>query len=113
MQKKIIVHELHPGSPPGAHWLWGKDDEEIVKIITSFLQHSEEIINKVHTNKDKEKFKGHLVLSLGALGFCLGSLIKEIREIEERIQELVQWENPSSFTDFSEISYKINALYVH
>ncbi|RVW33788.1 hypothetical protein CK203_074810 [Vitis vinifera] len=112
LQKKIIAHDLELGRPPNAHWVWSTDDEEIEKILASFLQHSEEIINEIHTNKDKEELKSQMVLSLGALGFCMGSLMRETRKIEKGIQELVQWENPSSYIDFSEISCKINALYV-
>lgn len=113
LQKKIIAHDLEQGRSQNVHWLWGADDEEIEKIITSFLQHSEETINVIHTNKDKEELKSQMVLSLGAMGFCLGSLMRETRQVEKGIQELVQSENPSSYIDFYGISCKINTLHLY
>ncbi|KAJ4725849.1 p-hydroxybenzoic acid efflux pump subunit aaeB [Melia azedarach] len=81
-------------------------------IVSSYLQHSQELVDKIqHVEGDKEERKSQVVLSLSALGYCMQSLIKETRQIEEGIEELLQWENPSSYINLLEISSKTHALY--
>ncbi|KAH0713745.1 hypothetical protein KY289_009704 [Solanum tuberosum] len=84
------------------------------EILTSYLQHSNELVDyivNVGDNKNSdEKLKGQLVLSLSALGFCMESLVKETKEIEKAIKELVQWENPSCHVNLYDISCKVRAL---
>jgi hypothetical protein len=79
------------------------------EIIDSYLQHSEELLDKIH-DEDENELKCQALLNLAALGFCMSSLVKETREIEKEIKELVQWENPLSHIDLNEISSKIHAL---
>lgn len=86
-------------------------DEE--GILTSYLQHSNELVDCIvndDKSSDDEKLKGQLVLSLSALGFCMEGLVKETKEIEKTIKELVQWENPSCHVNLYDISYKARAL---
>ncbi|XP_059429245.1 uncharacterized protein LOC132163062 [Corylus avellana] len=80
------------------------------EIIDSYLQHSEELLDKIHGD-DENELKCQVALNLAALGFCMSSLVKETREIEKEIKELVQWENPLSHIDLNEISSKIHALH--
>jgi hypothetical protein len=80
------------------------------EIIDSYLQHSEELLDKIH-GEDENELKCQALLNLTALGFCMSSLVKETREIEKEIKELVQWENPLSHIDLNEISSKIHALH--
>ncbi|XP_010253831.1 PREDICTED: uncharacterized protein LOC104594975 [Nelumbo nucifera] len=87
-----------------------EDEDKVEEMLTSFLQHSREIIDKFHAAEAEEGLKSQMILCLSALGFCLGGLIKETREMENGIRELVQWENPSSRINLYEISCKIHAL---
>lgn len=87
------------------------DENEIEGIIKSYLKHSKEVIDKFHDHDEDEEQKSEMILSLGAMGFCLMNLIEEAREIEKGIQELVQWENPGKDINLYEISCKVRALY--
>ncbi|EEF31018.1 conserved hypothetical protein [Ricinus communis] len=86
------------------------EEDEIGSIMHSYLQHSKEVVDKLHAVEDKEQ-KSQMVLNLGALGFCMNNFIKEARELQKGIQELVQWENPGKDVNLLEISCKIAALY--
>lgn len=88
------------------------DEDDMFKVLNSFLQHSKEAVDVIHGNIEGEKeIKSQMVLSLSALGYCVKSLIGETRQIEEGIRELFQWENPSSHVNLREISCKIQALH--
>ncbi|KAM7280377.1 hypothetical protein ACFE04_007511 [Oxalis oulophora] len=91
------------------------DDDQMEKILNSYLQHSKETVDKIghgQSVEEEKKVKSQMVLSLGALGYCLKNMINETREIEEGIKELLQWENPTSHISLHEISSKIHALIV-
>ncbi|XWS53151.1 hypothetical protein CRYUN_Cryun11dG0133100 [Craigia yunnanensis] len=114
LEKNNISHDLEMGkSPcPNIFRVSSSDDEdEMDKVLNSFLQHSKEIVDIIHGIEDEKEIKSEMVLSLSALGYCIKSLIRETRQIEEGIRELVQWENPSSHVNLHEISCKIHALY--
>ncbi|XP_062017429.1 uncharacterized protein LOC133733808 [Rosa rugosa] len=87
----------------------GLEDEEMDKIVSSYLLHSKEVVDKIRCQQSEE-LKGQIVLCLSALGFCISGLMRATREIEEGIKELVQWENPSSHVNFYEISGRMHAL---
>ncbi|XP_050370749.1 uncharacterized protein LOC126788781 [Argentina anserina] len=87
----------------------GLEDEEMDKIVSSYLLHSKEAVDKIHCQQNEE-LKGQTVLCLSALAFCVSGLIRATREIEEGIKELVQWENPSSQVNLYETSCKMRAL---
>ncbi|KAM7259755.1 hypothetical protein ACFE04_015496 [Oxalis oulophora] len=87
-------------------------DQEIEKILNSYHQHSKDFVDKIQGDEDeRKKLKSRMILNLSAFGYCMRSLTKEILEIKEGIEELVQWENPSSFINLNEISCKVRALY--
>nr|XP_043638236.1 uncharacterized protein LOC122609242 [Erigeron canadensis] len=95
----ISPHKLNVHGPNG--------EDEMENIVNSFLQRSKEIIY----GEECEEVKSHeMVLSLSAFAFCLRGLVKETREIEKGLIELLQWENPSSHVNLYEISSKIDAL---
>ncbi|KAM5583725.1 hypothetical protein ABKV19_003547 [Rosa sericea] len=100
--------DLELGKPQTLN-VYGLEDEEIDKIVSSYLLHSKEVVGKIPCQQSEE-LKGQIVLCLSALGFCLSGLIGATREIEDRIKELVQWENPSSHVSLYEISCKMHAL---
>ncbi|XP_075508181.1 uncharacterized protein LOC142545092 [Primulina tabacum] len=89
---------------------WSRfDDNEMKKSTNSFLQHLDEIKN-MGVDKDVEKIKQEVMLSLSALSFCVNGVFKETKEMEKGIKELVQWENPSSQVDLHVILCKVHAL---
>ncbi|KAL2899052.1 p-hydroxybenzoic acid efflux pump subunit AaeB [Bienertia sinuspersici] len=92
--------------------LMNLDEKELGKIISSFLEHLQEAMEKIEFPDEEEKeIKSQIVISFSALGFCLKCLMKETKEVEKAIKELVQWENPTSHINLHELSCKIHALY--
>ncbi|KAF5953778.1 hypothetical protein HYC85_006634 [Camellia sinensis] len=81
------------------------------KIVSSFLQHSKEATDKIWAEKGEERRKNEMAVCLSAIGFCISGLMRETKELEKGIKELIRWENPSRRINFYEISGKINALY--
>ncbi|XP_004295928.1 PREDICTED: uncharacterized protein LOC101294054 [Fragaria vesca subsp. vesca] len=102
--------DLELGKPQTlkAFRICGLVDEEMDKIVSSYLLHSKEAVGIIHCQQTEE-LKGQIVLCLSAIGFCVSGLIRATREIEEGIKELVQWENPSSHVNLYEISCKMHA----
>jgi len=88
-----------------AFWIWN-EDEEVDNITYSFLHHLEEMANKTSTNTDEEVLKGQMLFHYGCLGFCTGRLMRETIKIHNEVKELLMWENPSSQTNFKEVSLK-------
>ncbi|KAL3518215.1 hypothetical protein ACH5RR_020804 [Cinchona calisaya] len=86
-------------------------DEEMIikKNMSSYIQHCNELLDGIHADKGEE-LKSHIALSLSCVGFCMSGLLKETKEIEKAIEELVQWENPSGHVNLHDISCKIRAL---
>lgn len=83
------------------------DEDEIDKVVGSYVHHSGEVVEKID---DDRELKRQMVLCLSALGFCMSGFMRETREIEDAIKELVQRENPSSRVNLYEISCMIHAL---
>lgn len=87
-----------------------REDEMEKMMISSYLQNSREIVERIEIVEDEE-VRSRMVLSLCGLGFCMSSLMRETREIEQSMKEIVQFENPSSHVNLYEISCKTHALY--
>ncbi|PIA39051.1 hypothetical protein AQUCO_02700312v1 [Aquilegia coerulea] len=89
---------------------WNVDEDEMEDITSSFLQHSREMMDKIHSFKGDKHLECHIVLNLSALGFCMSALMKETRELEKNVKDLIQSENPSTNVNLHEIYCKVNAL---
>ncbi|KAB5540793.1 hypothetical protein DKX38_013767 [Salix brachista] len=114
LENKNIPHDLEMGKSSNRNIfkVSGLDEDRIDSIISSYLQHSKEMVDKIHAADEGEReLKTQVVLCLSALGFCMSNLIKETSEIEKRIIGILQWENPSKHINLHEISCKIRALY--
>ncbi|TXG74021.1 hypothetical protein EZV62_002600 [Acer yangbiense] len=114
LEKKNISYDVELGksSSTNPNKVSDLDENAMEKIMSCYLQHSkEEIVGSKIQGGDGDEKESQLVLSLSALGFCMQSLIRETKQIEEGIKELVQWENPSSNINLVEISCKVHALY--
>ncbi|XP_010922978.1 uncharacterized protein [Elaeis guineensis] len=83
-------------------------EEESEKVVALFLQHAIEVVKR-HDVDVGEDLKSQVVLCLATFGFCTGGLMKETREIENGILELLQWENPGSHINLYEISCELKA----
>ncbi|KAI3961982.1 hypothetical protein MKW92_013714 [Papaver armeniacum] len=95
--------------------LISENEEALEKVLSSFVKHTRELVDEAHSfeGDDRDKIKSQMVLCLSALGFWIDCLMKETREMEKSVQELVQWDNPTSHINMSEIYFKINALHTH
>ncbi|CAK7331600.1 unnamed protein product [Dovyalis caffra] len=115
LENKNISYDLELGKSSNRNIfkVSGVDEDKIDNIISSYLQHSKEIVDKFRAadHEGERELKSQVVLCLSALGFCMSNLIKETEEIERGIQELLQWENPSKHINLYEISCKIRSLY--
>ncbi|PSR86695.1 SCO-spondin like [Actinidia chinensis var. chinensis] len=109
LEKNGISHDVELGKSPSA---FGNVEDEIEKAMSAFLQSSREVVDKVCVVEgENSELKTQVGLSLNALAFCMGSLVRETQEIEKGIKDILQWENPSSHINLHEISCKIHALY--
>ncbi|XP_055831704.1 uncharacterized protein LOC129900710 [Solanum dulcamara] len=107
-KKKLSVDvELGTSQSSYDNIIRSANEEEIDENFRSYFEHSKESVDQIDNG---EEFKGQVVLSLSALGFCMDGLVKETKEIEKAIKELVQWENPSSHVNLHDISCKVRAL---
>ncbi|KAI8556587.1 hypothetical protein RHMOL_Rhmol05G0265800 [Rhododendron molle] len=89
---------------------------EAEKIVGSLLQHSKEVTQRSFESlpwdqEGEHRSKIQMALCLSAVRFCICCLMRQAQELEKRIKELVQWENPSNRKNFYEIAGKINALF--
>ncbi|KAL9398666.1 hypothetical protein Peur_007627 [Populus x canadensis] len=69
------------------------DEEEVENSIP---QHSKEEAYSIEKREGAQELKSRLILRIYSLEFCISSLIKETREIEKQVKELITWENPES-----------------
>ncbi|CAN6581188.1 unnamed protein product [Malus baccata var. baccata] len=73
-------HDSKLGNPPRGFVTLGTDDEEVETIVSNFLQHLQEVADKVHASNSEEKHKSQMVLCLTSLG----SAFKALREKQWR-----------------------------
>ncbi|ERN07815.1 hypothetical protein AMTR_s00012p00168340 [Amborella trichopoda] len=64
------------------------DEEEVEKMTKSFLENGRE----VGVGFSGEELKGQLVLCMGCLGFCMEGLMREMKELEKGVRELLERE---------------------
>nr|GMD64461.1 uncharacterized protein LOC109193187 [Ipomoea batatas] len=114
-KKNSIDPEL--GKLPTSNNISGLSDEEIENKLKSFLEDSRQFVYNDEKEEDddeeednNEVMNSQVALSLSALAFCMRGIVRETKEIDKAIKELVQWENPSSPVNLHEISCKIRAL---
>ncbi|KAM7496570.1 hypothetical protein LguiA_020984 [Lonicera macranthoides] len=107
LQKNNITYDVELAKPPILLRMGSSNfdhGDEIEKMTSSFLEKSMEVLDTIVSGDNEEKVvKSQVVFGLSALGFCMSSLVRELREIEKGIKELLQWENPSSNVNLYEI----------
>ena len=109
LEEKSMSYDLELGKSPRTNLSWlagsGNREDEVEKMISGYLQNSKEIVDRVEVGGSV------MVLSLSGLGFCMSSLMREAREMEQGIKDVVQWDNACSQINLYEISCKAHALY--
>jgi hypothetical protein len=105
LQKKNTSHDIESGNS-------FRVEEEIENIVSSFLQHSRKVADKIYASEGQDQLKNKMVLSLCGLGFSINTLMKETMKTEKEVKELVKRENPSSHINLDEISCKVKAAYI-
>ncbi|KAL3635803.1 hypothetical protein CASFOL_020350 [Castilleja foliolosa] len=85
------------------------DDDEMKMMKESEISFLEKLGGFVR-HVTKEEVKNEVVLSLSSLVFCMDGLLRESKEIEKGIKEILQWENPSVQVDLHGIVCKMHAL---
>ncbi|GMH07419.1 hypothetical protein Nepgr_009259 [Nepenthes gracilis] len=108
-EKNNISSDLELGK--AAYDPFHLNEDEMGKIMSSYIKHIRGMAGRIFMTEEDELLEGRTILSLSALGFCMSGLVKEIKEIERGIKELVQWENPRGQINWNEISCKIHAQY--
>lgn len=112
--EKSPVHDIELGrsAHENAFMDSGTYDDEVDNILSCFLQHLQEVVEKAYACEDTDqKFKRQMALSLTGLGFCIHSLAREAKEIEKEIKELVKLGNPlTKHINLYKISCKNNTL---
>ncbi|XP_068340276.1 uncharacterized protein [Pyrus communis] len=89
-------HDSELGKPPrGFATLGCTDDKEVETIVSSFLQHLQEVADKVHTSDSEEKQKSQMILCLTSLGFCISSVMREAMEMKKELKKLVKLNAPT------------------
>ncbi|XP_055808383.1 uncharacterized protein LOC129876935 [Solanum dulcamara] len=62
------------------------------KALGDFLEHSKEVIDNMTSIKGKEEeIIRKVILCLCSIGFCMSCLMREVKDIEKDIKELVNW----------------------
>ncbi|KAM1798604.1 hypothetical protein ACFX12_032655 [Malus domestica] len=84
-------HDSELGNPPRGFATLGTDDEEVETIVSNFLQHLQEVADKVHASDSEEKHKSQMVLCLTSLGFCIQSITRETMEMKKDVRKLVKF----------------------
>ncbi|CAN6576375.1 unnamed protein product [Malus baccata var. baccata] len=69
--------------------------DKVETIVSSFLQHLQEVADKVHTSDSEEKHKSQMVLCLTSLGFCIPSVMRETMEMKKEVRKLVKLNSPT------------------
>lgn len=88
-----------PQQGPWANWA------QLDGLVGSFVENAKGVVERVVD--DGADVRRQMVLCLGTIGFCIGELVREAREVEKGVLELVQWENPSCCVNLCEITSKI------
>ncbi|KAL5549999.1 hypothetical protein UlMin_000175 [Ulmus minor] len=88
LETEKICRDREMGKSPNKQTFRSPDRDGVKGILSSFLRHLEEVIDKIYTWEGTEKLKSQMVLCLTGLGYCIHSLATEIMEIEKEVKDL-------------------------
>ncbi|XP_044504696.1 uncharacterized protein LOC123224958 [Mangifera indica] len=111
LQERNVSYDIELGRLPNedVRRSVSPNEEDILDILSSFLQHSNDVANKINTDEGV-KLKSQIVVCLNGLGFCISSLMRETTELEKELKELLKWEYPTRNINLYEISSQLNAF---
>ncbi|KAL9683743.1 hypothetical protein QQ045_021168 [Rhodiola kirilowii] len=89
-RKKTALTDIESGKPAKY------DEDQIHIIISSLISHSLDSITDVYSADGDQT-----ILCLGALGFCLTSLMYEAAEMETQIKKLIKWDTATELVDLN------------
>ncbi|XP_055808414.1 uncharacterized protein LOC129876963 [Solanum dulcamara] len=69
-----------------------KNDQKEERGLSFCFERSIEVIDRILSSQEKEELKGKSIISLYALGYCISSMLKEIKDIKMAMKELAQCE---------------------
>lgn len=94
-QEKIF-HDPEKGNLPTENSFAASNVENVnsSNIAKSFVQQLKNVADNMRDSEGGEELKAKMFFSLSALGFCIGCLVREIKDTERGIKELIYWENP-------------------
>ncbi|XP_009787557.1 uncharacterized protein LOC107811427 [Nicotiana tabacum] len=96
-QEEKRTNDLEEGklpTYPKSSNLTKHNDSKGERGLSFFLERSKKVIDRILSSQEKEEQKGKLIVSLYALGFCISSMLKEIKDIKMAMKELSHWESP-------------------
>lgn len=68
------------------------NDQKEERGLSFCFERSKEVIDRILSSQEKEELKGNSIIPLYALGYCISSMLKEIKYIKMAMKELAQWE---------------------
>ncbi|KAI7731533.1 hypothetical protein M8C21_017662, partial [Ambrosia artemisiifolia] len=94
-QESEVFFDLEAGSQPSL--------ETGSKVVDAFVQHLEEVTDKI---QGEEECKRKTVLHVNSLGFCIEGLVREATQVEKCIEQMIRCENPDTQVEFKKQCYK-------
>ncbi|KAG5582900.1 hypothetical protein H5410_053527 [Solanum commersonii] len=88
-----IVYDLEEGKSQRDYTATSTSNKEW-KASSDFLEHSKEVVDNMTSIEGKEEVIRKMILCLCSIGFCMSCLMREVKELEKGIKELVNWEHP-------------------
>ncbi|XP_062005669.1 uncharacterized protein LOC133722823 [Rosa rugosa] len=83
-------YDSEMGISPNPFMILGTCDEEADAMVSNFLHHIKEAVERVHNRDGEVKDVSQMVLCLSSLGFCIRSLTEETMKIKEEVRKLVE-----------------------
>ncbi|GLJ40915.1 hypothetical protein SUGI_0846450 [Cryptomeria japonica] len=101
------AHEEHPHNSELRQISQSIADDE--DAINSLLKSIKVLMaDACLTGRDVGGLNNDLIIALSSLAFCLDNMMKELKQVERDIHEILQWENPWSLIDMWEIRSMLN-----
>ncbi|XP_016487715.1 uncharacterized protein LOC107807790 [Nicotiana tabacum] len=88
-----ICYDLEEGKSQCEYTTSSMSDKE-QKTLSYILEHSKEVADKTTSIEGNGELTRKTVLCWCSIGFCMRCLMNEVKDIEEGMKELVNWEDP-------------------
>lgn len=88
-----VVYDLEEGKSQREYTTTSTSNKEW-KASSDFLEHSKEVIDNMTSIEGKEENIRNIIICLCSIGFCMSSLMREVKDLEKGVKELLNWEHP-------------------